>query len=135
MPTERDCARHLSRVRSNLRLGLQETIALGLLVARKWDRAGHAVDEPTAQDAVEHDNFTTDEIDEFRANASRTLVEYAASLPSPDCSGAQPSWWYGVSQGLAAAFFYSVILVVVGISVKLFGSDLITVLRSLIGPS
>ena len=135
MPSERDCVLHLIRVRSNRRLGLQETLALGLLVARKWDRAGNSVTEPSARDAIEHDNFTPDEIDEFRSNASRTLIEYAASLPSPNCSVSQPSWWRGVWQSLTAALLYSVILVIIGFSVKLFGSDLITVLRFLVGPN
>ncbi len=56
------------------------------------------------------------------------LLTYAVTLP-------RASWWYGVSQSLAAAFIYSIVLVVVGLTVKLFGSDLITVLRLLIGPS
>ena len=135
MPSERDCVLHLLRARSDRRLGLQETIALGLLVARKWDRAGNRVDEPTARDAIEHDSFTADEIAEFRSNASRTLVEYAASLPSPDCSGPQPSWWYGVSQGLAATFLYSLFLALVIFVVKLSGSDVITVFRTIFGPN
>ena len=128
MPSERDCVLHLLRVRSHRHLGLQDTIALGLLVARKWDRAGNSVPEPTAQDAIKQDSFTSDELDDFRSNASRTLTEYVASLP-------RPSWWYGVLQSLAAALLYSVVLVVIGFSVKLFGSDLMTILRFLVGPS
>ena len=135
MLSERDCVIHLVRSRPDRHLGLQETIALGLLVAGKWDRAGNKVAEPTAQDAIAHDSFTPDEIAEFRSNASRTLMEYAASLPSPICSASQPSWWYGVRQGLMAAFLYTFFFVVIGLAAKLFGSDLITVLRFLVGPS
>lgn len=131
MPSERDCVAHLVQVSKNYELSMQEMLALGLLVARKWDRAGIAAPpdrRPSAEDAIAYDNFTQNELDEFRASASRMLLTYAVTLP-------RASWWYGVSQSLAAAFIYSIVLVVVGLTVKLFGSDLITVLRLLIGPS
>ena len=133
MPTERDCVRHLVNVRSDGLLALQETLALGLMVVRKWDRATVSGIEPNAEDAIRHDNFTLDELHEFRSYASRLLLEYAAALPSPACSVPRPSWWRGVAQSLTAAFLYSFVLVVIGFAVKLFGSDLLTVLRFLIG--
>ena len=135
MPTEYDCVRHLAKVRSDRLLALQETVALGLLVARKWNRAGNKIENPTAQDAVTYGSFTDDEIEEFRSNAGRMVSEYARLLPSPGCSVSRSSWWLGVGQSLAAAFIYSFILVVISLFVKLFGSDLITILRFLIGPT
>jgi len=42
MASERDCVEHLLQVAGNRRLALQEVIALGFLVSRKWDRAKEA---------------------------------------------------------------------------------------------
>jgi hypothetical protein len=83
MPSERDCIDHLARVAANPRLSLQESIALGLLVARKWDKARHhyGTRDVTAGDAADFDNFTKGELDDFRAAAARVLVEHAATLP------------------------------------------------------
>ena len=131
MPCERDCVDHLVRVSRNPHLSIQETTALGLLVARKWDRAGMALPpgaEPTAEDAIRHDNFTQNELDEFRASATRMLAAHATL-------SARPSWWYGVSQGLAAAFLYSLFLAVAIFIVKLSGSDVITLFRTIFGPN
>ena len=92
MPGERDCVGHLIKVKASSRLGLEETVALGLLVFRKWDRANAAQGASiplTSQQASAYDNFTEDELQEFRSIASRMLVAHAVSLP-------RHSWWSGV---------------------------------------
>ncbi len=83
---------------------------------------------PSAEDAIRYDNFTQNELDEFRASATRMLTAHAAI-------SARPSWWYGVSQSLAAAFLYSLFLALVIFIVKLSGSDVITVFRTIFGPN
>ncbi len=133
MPSERDCVDHLIRVAADRNLSLQETIALGLLVARKWDRASSAnpsVMPPTRESAMLHDDFTNGELQEFRSTASRVLAEYGASLNHAITPAA--SWWYGVLQNLAAAFFYSIFLAVIFFVIKMSGSDVLTVIRSLV---
>jgi hypothetical protein len=133
MPSERDCVDHLIRVAGDRNLSLQETIALGLLVARKWHRASAAspdTEPPTPEMAIRHDDFTISELHEFRSTSSRMLLEYgtsvyAAALP-------KPSWWYGVGQGVAGALFYSLIVAVILFIIKLSGSDVLTILRSLV---
>lgn len=130
MASERDCVDHLLRVARSPRLSLQEVIALGLLVSRKWDRAREA--DPAAgaavssQQAASFDNFTPAEIDEFRATASRILVEHAATLPR-----AGDRWVRGFGQSFASAWAYAASIAVIAFIVKLAGSDLLTVLRDL----
>ncbi len=129
MSSERECFAALARAGGDRYLTLQETVALGLLVARKWDRATSGRDgelPPSAGEAARYDDFTDREIQEFRATASRAIAEYAASLP-------QPSWWTAIAQGFVSALFYSVFLALVILVVKLSGSDVITVLRMMVG--
>lgn len=129
MPTERDSVDNLLRIASNPRLSLNEIIALGLLVARKWDRAragANAAANVTADEAARFDNFTQQEVDEFKATASRILVEHIATLPR-----AGDSWLKGFWQGFAASWGYALSLAMVAIIIKLAGSDVLTLLREL----
>jgi hypothetical protein len=78
MSSERDCVDRLVNVSADRTLSLQETVAVGLLVARKWDRASSEIrgDAPsTAGAAVRYDNFTSAEVHGFRSAASRMLAE------------------------------------------------------------
>jgi hypothetical protein len=79
---------------------------------------------------VMYADFTSVELQEFRATSSRMLAEYGASLSS--AFQARVSWWYGVGQNLAAAFIYSVFLATVLFVIKLSGSDALTILRALL---
>jgi hypothetical protein len=129
MPSERDCVDNLLRIASNPRLSLTEIIALGLVVARKWDRARAAADPSanvTANEAARFDNFTQQELDEFRAAASRILIEHTATLPR-----AGNGWWRGFWQGFAASWGYALSIAIVAIIIRLSGSDLLTLLREL----
>jgi hypothetical protein len=129
MPTERDCVDNLLRVASNPRLSLTEIIALGLVVARKWDRArANASATVTATEAAGFDNFTQQELDEFRATASRILIEHMATLPR-----AGDSWWKGFWQGFAASWSYALSIAIVAFIIKLAGSDVLTLLGDLFG--
>jgi hypothetical protein len=128
MPSERDCIDHLARAAANPRLSLQESIALGLLVARKWDKARHHYEtrDVTAADAADFDNFTDAELDDFRAAASRVLVEHAATLPRTS-----DRWSRGFWQGFAASWAYALSIAVIALIIRLAGSDVLTVLRDL----
>ena len=129
MSAERACCDALARAEGDRYLALQETVALGLLVARKWDRATSGTDgrtPPLADEVARYDSFTDREIQEFRATASRAITEYAASLP-------QQSWWTPVIQGCVSALFYSLFVALIVLIVKLSGSDVITVLRMIVG--
>ena len=61
-------------------MALQETVALGLLVARKWDRAfGHSKSSsPSSEAAATYDSFTASELVEFRSAAGRMLDQFGS---------------------------------------------------------
>jgi hypothetical protein len=131
MASERDCVDQLFRDAGRPNLSLQELLALGFLVGRKWDKAiaanpsqGAAV---TSEQAAAHDNFTSAELSEFREAANRALLQYAATLPSRG-----ETWSRGFWQGFASAWAYSLSIAVIAIIIKILGSDLLTVLRPLI---
>jgi hypothetical protein len=61
MATERDCFDCLLDFTCYPELSLPETLALGILVAGKWDRAGATrgiAGRATAEQALAFDNFT-----------------------------------------------------------------------------
>jgi hypothetical protein len=121
------------------KLRLQETIALGLLVAKKWDRALSEVPKSgkvTPEELKKGDNFTEDDMQGFRATAQSILHDYTITLPrqieKPRRSWAESGW--GVAEGFAAAILYSFFLAIIFLILKLVDADFITVLRRLIGP-
>jgi hypothetical protein len=136
MASERDCVDHLLHVAGNRHLTLQEAMALGFLVSRKWDRAReasvHAGTPVTNVEAVRFDNFTNAELAEFRAEASRALIEFSATLPSPPSKS--DGWAWGFWQGFAASWAYALSIALAALCIKLAGSDIITLLRDLLGP-
>jgi hypothetical protein len=105
MPSERDCVDHLLRVAGNPRLSLPEVIALGFLVARKWDRAraAKARADVTPTEAARFDNFTQQELDDFRASASRVLVEHAEHCRESAIGGREDSGRASRPRGLTGS--------------------------------
>jgi len=93
------------------------------MVARKWDRATTDAAAPGPEILSKHDKFTLAEIAEFREAASRTLIEYVATLPE------KAGWWRGFWQGFAASWGYAVSIALAAFVIKLMGSDIITLLR------
>jgi len=131
MPSERDCVDHLVRVVAHRDQSLRETVALGLLVASKWDRARArtpGLTTPTIEKVADCDNFTAAELEAFREAASRVLSEHLTSS-----AYLKPSWWSGVWQGVTAACIYSIFLAAAVIIVKLSGSDVLTLARDVLG--
>lgn len=80
----------------------------------------------TGWQAAAFDEFTSAELNEFRAQAVRVLVEHAATIPR-DGEG----WFRGFWQGFASAWAYALSIAVVAFIVKLAGSDLLTILKDL----
>ena len=130
MEGERDGVDQFIEVARSSGRGLTEVLTLGLLVARKWDRARSAYPDisaaVTSADAAQFDNFTATEMREFRDAAGRMLAEYAATLPRP-----ADSWWRGFWQGMASAWAYAFSIAIVAFIIKLSGSDLLTLLRDI----
>ena len=126
MEGERDCVDQFVQAAGSSGRGLTEALTLGLLVARKWDRARGAGTGATAkpEDATLFDDFTNTEMHEFRGAAARMLAEYAVTLPRPN-----DNWWRGFWQGLASAWAYALSIAIVAFIIKLSGSDLLTLLR------
>ncbi len=79
MPGERDFVDHVALAGSERHLILAETLALGLLVLRKWDRASLGLGQtaPTPADVAAFDHFTTAALSEFRGKAKALLDEHA----------------------------------------------------------
>lgn len=130
MPSERDCVEHLlklTKATKTRKLQLLETIALGLLVSLKWDRAksGKASKYvPSPADLVGHDNFTETELSNFRETALELLDQYSEKEVS------RRQWWSGVLQGLTAAVIWSLVLFVAGvIALQTHGGEIGTLIR------
>jgi hypothetical protein len=142
MPSEKDVIDNLVLAsRNNSRLRLQETVVLGLLASKKWDRplsgkpANHQV---TPQELSQADNFTDDDIQGFRAAAQTILHEYAITLPQPQAAERPQRTWsesgWGVAEGLVAALLYSMFLAIIFFILKMNDADFITILRQIVGP-
>ena len=79
----------------------------------------------TAAEAGQYDSFTVAELNDFRAAASRVLIERRYIAQSRGRLVA------GVRAGFAASWAYALSLAVIALIVKLAGSDVLTVLRDL----
>lgn len=142
MPSEKDVIDNLILAsRNNSRLRLQETVVLGLLASKKWDRAlsGKALNhQVTAQELSQADNFTDDDIQGFRAAAQTILLEYTITLPKPQVTERPSRTWsdsgWSIAEGLVAALLYSLLLAIVFFILKFNDADFITILRQIIGP-
>ena len=105
---------------------LRSFVALGLVVASKWDQADTRHDgEATPAQATQFDTFTDAQTREFNERAAAMLAEYAASI----ASRRRPSFWLPVLQSLVAALIYSVFVVIMFLLVKFGGRDLIDIAR------
>lgn len=126
MPSERDQVDHLISLTAHRVLTLQETLALGLMVFRKWDKADTAHNgNPTPNQVAAFDEFTPTELRGFRDTAARMLAEHAAILPQLKREG----WSRGFWQGFAAAWAYAICLAAIAVIIKLNGSDVLSLLR------
>lgn len=131
MAAEFDCVTQVARASHERQLVLLESLALGLLVLRKWDRASLSLGKPapTAAEAVAFDHFTNAELSEFRGKAKALLDEYAILRRSP------VGWWSGFWQGYTSSIAYALTLALAAILIKLNGSDAWTLLQTLFGGS
>lgn len=134
MPSERHCVEHLltlAQATRTRKLQLQETIALGLLVALKWDKAKLGKPSgyiPNATDLNGADQFTDGKLSNFRETAQSILDQHVEKHIT------WRQWWSGVGQGLMAALLYSIILFGFGaLAVHLHGGDLGGIIRNYVG--
>lgn len=136
MASERDCVDEVVKHASRPDLSLPEVIALGLLVSSKWDKArtAHpaAAATMTSEEAARFDSFTPNEVSQFREAANRVLTQHMTTYTASVVRRAPDGWWRGFSQGVAAAFAYSLGLALVALIIKLLGSDILTVLKELL---
>lgn len=117
---------------------LEETLALGLLVAVKWDRAKKKKPQgvtPDARSLANADVFMDSELAAFRESARISLEQHVARVALDrlvsDASGriveqaaASKTWWGGVCQNVFASFVWSAALLLVGaIAIKANGGD------------
>jgi len=131
MPSERQAVEVFLGTPQQPISSVPQAFTLALLVVKKWDRALTGNNAATAADVAQFDNFTPREMAEFRELAKRTLEEYVnqvrpVSVVVPD------SWSRGFWQGFAASWAYAVSLAGIAIIFKLFGSDLLTILKELL---
>ena len=132
MGGERDLCDLATRCRHDRLRVVEESLALGLLEVKKWDRiySWRIESEPASVQLKVADSFTEDEIADFRETARRMLREYVAEyinirLERSEC------WWRGFGQGVPAAFAYSLGIVLIAIIIKILGSDVATVFKFL----
>jgi len=134
VPGERD---QIDEVIQNSTLpynNLQQTLALGLLVLAKHDRAEYEFGQGyTDPQLAAQDGFTSAEMGKIREQAGIMLAQFAAYLSTPDGRGWQ-GWWPPIVQGLISAFIYSLFLIAIAIMAKLGGHDLIDILRDALKP-
>lgn len=130
MPSERDLVRVAYASSTDFHANLRSLVALGLTVAREWDRAERNHSSPSAEQVARFDDFTDAEAAEFLSRASGMLRDYAGSIPQQ-----QPrSFWLPVWQGVLSAFVYSVMVVVAAVLTRLGGHDLIDIARDALKP-
>ena len=130
MAGERDLCDLATKCRRDRLQVVEESLALGLLVVKKWDRiySWHIESEPASVQLKVADSFTDDEIADFRETARRMLREYVAEYINIKLSRPE-SWWRGFGQGVAAALAYSLGIVAIALIIKVLGSDLETVFK------
>jgi|ERR1700733_5780499 hypothetical protein len=131
MPGERDQVDTLISVTPRQGLALVETLTLGLMVARKWDRADTATDGNSTQlDAIQFDNFTAAELLTFRNEALAMMSQHASTLPLLR----RDRWSRGFVQGFVASWAYALSIALIALMIRLTGTDIITLLRELLKP-
>ena len=135
MPGERD---QVAEVIENSALpynNLQQTLALGLLVMAKHDRADdQAGPGYTDGQLADMDRFTRGEMDRFREQASIMLTQFSSYLTLGDVAALRAGWLVPIAQGLISAFLYSVFLILIAILARLGGHDLIDIMREALRP-
>ncbi len=117
---------------------LEQTIALGLLVLRKYDRA----DEQFGSSAIPAQlatcaNFTQNELEEFTSQSAQILTQFAVNfaVPEPERPGWRAAWGIPLVIGFLSAFLYSIFLIVIAVIAKLGGHDLIDIAREALKPN
>jgi hypothetical protein len=117
---------------------LEETLALGLLVTVKWDRAKGEKPDGVTPDAVAlaaKDTFTAGELKAFRESARVTLEQHVARVALEKVvidaarriaadAASRKQWWGGVWQNVFASFVWAFMVLGIGaIAVKANGGD------------
>jgi len=114
---------------------LQQTLALGLLVLAKHDRADdHCGSGYTDEELAHMDRFTAAEMDRFREQAGIMLSQFSSYLSLPHNEDSGKEWVRPIAQGFISAFLYSIFLIVIAILARLGGHDLIDILRDALKP-
>ena len=114
-----------------LAFGLLHYYKLDRVLAWEEDREDMLMPAEKVQELA--DGFTQRQITDFYGTSIRALREYTArrSHQGP-AKTHNTSYWYGVGQGLVSAFLYSTILLVIFLVTKLFGGDLLALLREIL---
>ncbi len=106
-----------------------EVLALGLLTAKKWDRATDGQPDsyvPDPDSLALKDNFTASEIGDIRSTAAEMLFDLAPS--------GWTEWWWGVAGGIVSSLVWAVVLIGIGmIAIHQSGGDLGDAMRGLMG--
>jgi hypothetical protein len=111
MPSESDQVKRVIAALPHRTLQIQEHLALALMVMGKWDRTYAQYGAvPTPVQAAASDNFTNKELSDYREAAARMTSEFAACVSQP-----KEGWLIPVLQGVLASFFYSILLIVIGL--------------------
>ena len=130
MPGEREAVDNAVRSSTDQREFLVSATAIGLMVISKWDRADLKHQNASPKQTVEFDSFTEAEVRQFNQRASTMLGEQVAVVAHKQ----KPSFWFGVGQGVVAAFLYSLFLIIVYVfGSKIGGHDLIDIARQALG--
>ena len=117
---------------------LEQTLALGLLVLRKYDRSDERHgSHPTPSELASCASFTQSELDEFTSQAAQIMTQFAVSfaMPEPDAPTRWTVWGIPIVAGLVTAFLYSLFLIVVAVLARLGGHDLLDILRDALRPA
>jgi hypothetical protein len=105
-----------------------EVLALGLLAAKKWDRATDGRPEgyvPPPDALVTADRFTATEVSDIRNAAADFLADLAPS--------GWDDWWWSVAGGMVSSLIWAILLIVIGtIALYQSGGDFGDLLRSLL---
>jgi hypothetical protein len=131
MPGERDQVDRLISVTPHKELAFVETLALGLMEARKWDRADTVTNgNSTQSDTIWHDNFTPSDVLAFRNEVLAMLTQHDSTMPQLRRDGWSRAFW----QGFAASWAYALSIAVAAVIIRRCGADIITLLREWLKP-
>lgn len=129
MNAEQELADEVAREYSDPTRAPQKLMTLGLITLYKWDKIYHKQQTQTApltvaEIAAIENSFSAADIRNYKRQAREALKNHHHTHSSR-------GWWSGVGQSVVGSLIYSFTLVVIALIIKVSGSDLITVLRSL----